>query len=736
MRGPHPGLGELLGRAFRRTPCGLALADADQAVVADPGTTPMIEGRSSRRQWLDRGTTRNPGPHLDRLPVGLELSAINLAEGLRAAVASGSVLVASVWFQSSFLLIAALAANLACFCDAGGLLRSRLVSVIGFTALGALSWVSFGLLRNEPWWLVAAAAAPFVFLCSMARIWGASAQAVGNVLIVALALAIDAPLSGRAALSVGVAFLAGGSWAAILTLAIWRIRPTLPAEQAVELAWFRLAALTQDLRRLIAGNAPQAQWDAHARTHRRAARAMIEEARTMVFGTVRTQSFGKPHIRHLLVRTEMLESVFAALIALSDHLEGQPSRLVVSSGRMLRRLRPMLHLCGRDLPGGLTHIEPAIARWEKTGAGTAALEPLVHQIANGIRAAMRREPDVAIAFQPVGGEQAVPFVTAAWAPLRANLAWESAILRHAARATIVTVPALAWSLLVWSPFAHWLTITVALTMQPYFAATWQRLLERVGGTLLGGLLGAAVSFLPATPLAKALMLVPLSVVGFSVRQVSYGAFIACLTPLVVVLFDVAVPGHSDATIAAMRFLYTVAGGVLAIGACALLWPSWEPDRLVTEIKAALRAFGAFADAGFAYSLGDGPQQTVAQARRSAGVANNNLEASLSRALQEPGRHLRPELASGLLIDAALRRLGGTLTTFEQDVSGVEALDPSLVRQWRHWTTTTLTDLTAGLMSDRAPPALPPPGVLARLQTSVAAIRKAMADGRMVQASGA
>ncbi len=67
-------------------------------------------------------------------------------------------------------------------------------------------------------------------------------------------------------------------------------------------------------------------------------------------------------------------------------------------------------------------------------------------------------------------------------PLRANLTWSSAILRHAVRAVVLTVVAIAISLLWWSVYAHWLTITVALTMQPYFAATWQRALERIGGT--------------------------------------------------------------------------------------------------------------------------------------------------------------------------------------------------------------------------------------------------------------
>ena len=47
--------------------------------------------------------------------------------------------------------------------------------------------------------------------------------------------------------------------------------------------------------------------------------------------------------------------------------------------------------------------------------------------------------------------------------------------------------------MIWyGPYAHWLTITLIVTMQPYFAVTFARALERIGGTVLGGLIAAAL----------------------------------------------------------------------------------------------------------------------------------------------------------------------------------------------------------------------------------------------------
>ncbi|MBE7220785.1 MAG: FUSC family protein, partial [Caulobacteraceae bacterium] len=310
----------------------------------------------------------------------------------------------------------------------------------------------------------------------------------------------------------------------------------------------------------------------------------------------------------------------------------------------------------------------------------------------------------------------------ALAPLRENLTWNSAILRHAVRATVLTVPALTWALLWWSPYAHWLTITVALTMQPYFATTWQRVLERVGGTLLGGLIAAALAFLPESGMARAVLLVPLCVIGFSVRQVSYGAYIACLTPLIVVLFDVAEPGHSDATIAAMRFGYTVIGGFLALLASLLLWPRWDSRRLRQEVEAALQAHAALAAEALA-----GPQRPDAAAflatRRAAGVASNNLEAALSRALQEPRRIRTREVEAALVVDAALRRLGGALIAFPH-AAELPAAD---IAPWRAWTVGALATLSHSGRPASPPPDAPPTSSLARIGRIVTAIEAALCE---------
>ena len=134
----------------------------------------------------------------------------------------------------------------------------------------------------------------------------------------------------------------------------------------------------------------------------------------------------------------------------------------------------------------------------------------------------------------------------------------------------------------------------------------------------------------------------------------------------------------------MRALFTVIGGLLALAGGLVLWPSWEPGRLFTEMRAAIAAYAGFAEAELSALVGETRPATVEAARRAAGVASNNMEASLSRALHEPGHANRFRLEAVLVIDAALRRMGGRLTALQLDQAQQKALPASEWRRWRDW----------------------------------------------------
>ena len=90
----------------------------------------------------------------------------------------------------------------------------------------------------------------------------------------------------------------------------------------------------------------------------------------------------------------------------------------------------------------------------------------------------------------------------------------------------------------------------------------------------------------------------------------------------------------------------------------LLWPSWEPARVRDELRPRSAPMPPTPTASSATLLGEGRPRSVDAARRAAGLASNNLEATLSRALQEPRPRAARELQAAMVADAALRRIAG------------------------------------------------------------------------------
>ena len=84
-------------------------------------------------------------------------------------------------------------------------------------------------------------------------------------------------------------------------------------------------------------------------------------------------------------------------------------------------------------------------------------------------------------------------------------------------------------------------------------------------------------------------------------------------------------------------------------------------------------------------------------RRRAGLASNNLEASLQRALHEPRRGQRDRLQAVLTADATLRRIAGRLTAiFLQNAV------PPAPQAGNIWIVDALEALASGAMPARRP----------------------------------
>jgi uncharacterized membrane protein YccC len=679
-----------------------------------------------------RGTTRTPGADPTRLPIGLDLRAISIAEGVRAGLAAALPVAGSVWLNQPVLGLAALGALLTCIVDPGGPLRRRLPILLGFVVTGALLLGGFGLIRGAGLCATLAAALPALFLTGYIRAWGAPAQALGNLLAVVLLLGTDDALSPAMALEVAALFAAGGAWALLLTFALWRIYPFGPARRAVADVWDSLASFTRMLQRLLeseAQGAPRAQadWESHARASRGGVRAAIERARATLMDTVDARGPVSGPAAQNLMRLEAADQLFAVMIALSDLLEFATPATAQAALPLLRRLRPMLRVLAdateREQVSRLPRLDRAIAAMVADARPAPDLAPMARAIADRLRVATRLiDPAQYLPGSGAQGDAGLSWRQRLTAPALANWTWRSATLRHAVRVALVVTAALGGTLLRHGPYTHWLTITLVLVMQPFFATTWQRTLERVGGTLFGGVMAGLLSAVMHSRLHLAGLLPVLGALALAVRQVSYGVYIAVYTPVVILLVEQIRPLEDQRAIALARAGYTVLGGLIAILANLLLWPSWQPEQVKTDLAGAIAAHAAYARAVLR-AAGDDPVRE----RRQAGLASNNLEASLQRAMHEPRRGQRDILRDALVADAILRRIAGRLAALSLDSA---ALAKATQSPTSPWVPEALEALAAGRAAPPRPQTEQHVEALERLARQVELLGFTLAKGRM------
>src|SRR6195952_195120 len=537
-------------------------------------------------------------PDLARLPIVVNARAISLAEGVRAGLSVAVIISLNEYLSFAPLREAALAALLTCICDPGGPIRRRVPVLLSFALTGATITASYGLLREfGP--VVALPLGVFGLFCSsFARIYGQAPQQLGALLGVVMILSLDHAIPNvTTAAWLATAFIGGGLWATLLTMVIWRIYPYLPARRAVAETYRRLSILVADLRSLV--QAPwitDAAWEAHARIHRRATREAMEAARTAVMDTARSRGAAGNRAAQAIIRLETADQIFGGLIALSDLLEhGSVAERAVAE-RVLRRMRPVLLVLGRvvvtDDPDAHRRIDRAIGSITGELTVLAADSPLRSvmeriterlQIARTLAVPANYSPGVSLEGRPL------PLAQRLMRPLRANLNWSSPALRHALRSAVTAAPALAFTMFWFSPYDHWLTITIVATMQPYFSLTYTRAIERIIGTAVGGLIAAAAGLVCTTPFSIAGAMFILAIAAFTIRSVSFGLFMMALTPLVVLLVETGAPDTGDWQIAFVRAAFTTIGGLIAVSANFLLWPSREPDLVAPEVKKAIAA---------------------------------------------------------------------------------------------------------------------------------------------------
>lgn len=647
-------------------------------------------------------------PSLKRLAATLRR--LHWTRGLRAGIAVAAAMIVCLYLGRP-MGWAALGGFEAILVDNGGPYRSRLTTMLTVIVGGAVAGL-VGAMSTAPLWLAVVVTAGFCFAITFARVLSkelASTSVIILVIYFAGYGGLTHTLPG--ALENSLAFVLGGLWAAALSLFLWPLDPFRPARLAVGECYVMLAEFTERVH----DTAPDSE-DRQQQRHRmhelqRRMRLQMEAARAAIGTTGARVTARTIRARSLTVLLETADILFAGTIrwtelfetatdrasqqaitdalrwlsraerAIADNLRQRPEDDAASFApegshsidhlrkravaiRLLDALAGSLiaHLV-QDQRDALLNIEVAFeavrALWSGVEYRTTASES-----DRAARRSLLSDAGANTTLRP-GWRR---MVDAAWA----NWTTRSVMMRHALRMLVVGAVDVLLMRTVHVRHGAWLAMTSIIVLQPYSSGTLRRGVQRVGGTIAGGVLAAilAAALHSGTGLIVAITIT--SVLTLATYAVNYAWYCFFLTPTFVLL---ALPELRDWRFAGVRMGTTVLGALVAVLAMRLLWPESEKVEL-----GRLLARGALADAGYVRAMlrfwdalgtatsdadrAAADRKLLAPARRACGLAINDAEETLDRIMLEPHVTLSPgtRWEEALTFVTYLRRMTRAVTT--------------------------------------------------------------------------
>lgn len=204
--------------------------------------------------------------------------------------------------------------------------------------------------------------------------------------------------------------------------------------------------------------------------------------------------------------------------------------------------------------------------------------------------------------------------------------------RNALRSAIAVTFALLIAQLFKIDHGYWLPFSVMIIMQPYFGATFKRAIQRVAGTLLGGIAGSLLLHLPAGLHLKEVILFATFVlmVYYLRKQYAIAAFVITLN--LVLLFNLQMAYNNELMIT--RALCTIGGAALAVTAGFALLPNWDKNWLPSHLAGAIKCNYEYFIATF---FSHQPLSSWTKHKRSVESKNSSVFDSFNRYMQEPGK---------------------------------------------------------------------------------------------------
>ncbi|WP_220399519.1 FUSC family membrane protein [Filimonas effusa] len=556
--------------------------------------------------------------------------------------------------------------------DAPGPPHHRKNGLIASILINFVVAVITGYSREFPW-LIGFEIIVFGLFFTLIGIYGNRISSIGLIALLVFIFNIDSHLEDHSIWNDALLFTAGGVWYALLSLLLYSLRPFRLIQQLMgeclidTAAYLRIKAAfyrkKPDFNEL---NADLMRYQVLIQQHHADLREMLFKTRIIV-----NESTAKSRVLMMMFMDsiDLLERVMTSQQDYKElHREFDDNGILDKYAEMILALGDELYEIGLAVQSGfpskprvdisemLTQTVDAFAELRRQHLAPDTIEGLIklRQILYSIQDITERIKRLhsATTYDKKLARQykqqrvdANEFITRSDLDpklLLNNFSLKSASFRHAARVTVALLAGYIISLLFPLGHGYWILLTIITIVKPAYSISRRRNVQRLLGTLLGGVLGVVVLSFIKEPAVLFFFMILSMIISYSFLKLQYLVSSAAITIYVLLSFHFMSPSGYTAVLTD-RVIDTIIGSAVAFIVSQFVWPSWEHEQVGNLMLDALKANRAYFDTVAAAFVVQQPDFTsLKTVRKDAFVALANMSDNLQRMLSEP-KDKRPKL---------------------------------------------------------------------------------------------
>lgn len=516
----------------------------------------------------------------------------------------------------------------------------------------------------------------FSFIFSMFTVYGNRATSVGSAALLIMIFVMDRALQSNQVLTYALQITAGGIWYMVMSLLFFRIRPYRATQQALGenildvVKFLRIKAdfyltetdIDENYRKLVSQQIKVSQHQDVVRELLFKSRELVKESthasRILVltfvdlvdmFEQIMATHYDYQEIRDRFGKTDVLEHIGHIVQRMANELENIGYAVLTNT-----RYREVYDF-GPDLEELKTEID------NTPGNAWTQSNLVLKKILVNVRDLGQKIGDICRYFNsssskdllknPEGVEYTKFVSHQDYSPevFFNNITFTSSAFKHALRVSLVCMAGfiitksnglleiinqVTGKKIVFGHHSYWVLLTVIVILKPGYSLSKQRNVERVGGTIIGGIVGVLVLSFVHNRTIEVLFLMVFMVGAYSFLRVNYITSVIFMTPYVLILFKFLGVGHLD--VAEERIIDTLIGAIIAFLASYLLFPTWESDQLITTARDVVDSNNKYLITIGENLIGRPISVTDYKlARKDVFVNSANLSAAFERMISEP-----------------------------------------------------------------------------------------------------